>query len=117
MSLDGTYLQELRTRCTRQRCATASGNIAHRPSASPDTPSMLTNSTSSTPRWRSSSNTPIQWCAPSASCIHSPSMDWLYWIGYIFLDDPGRTEPAFLNSTGVMYPSVECILELLRQCT
>lgn len=29
------------------------------------------------------------------------------WIGYIFLDDLGRTKPAFLNSTGVMYPSVE----------
>ncbi len=27
----------------------------------------------STPRWRSSSNTPIQWCAPSVSRIHSPS--------------------------------------------
>ena len=40
-----------------------------------------------------------------------------YWIGYIFLDDLGRTKPAFLNSTGVMYPSVECILKLLYQCT
>lgn len=39
------------------------------------------------------------------------------WIGYIFLDDFGRTKPAFLNSTGVMYPSVECILKLLYQCT
>lgn len=39
------------------------------------------------------------------------------WIGYIFLDDLGRTKPAFLNSTGVMYPSVECILKLLYQCT
>ena len=39
------------------------------------------------------------------------------WIGYIFLDDFGRTKPAFLNSTGVMYPSVECILKLLCQCT
>ena len=38
-------------------------------------------------------------------------------IGYIFLDDFGRTKPAFLNSTGVMYPSVECILKLLYQCT
>ena len=41
----------------------------------------------------------------------------LLWIGYIFLDDFGRTKPAFLNSTGVMYPSVECILKLLYQCT
>ena len=40
-----------------------------------------------------------------------------FWIGYIFLDDFGRTKPAFLNSTGVMYPSVECILKLLYQCT
>ncbi|WP_418922279.1 IS110 family transposase [Ellagibacter isourolithinifaciens] len=39
------------------------------------------------------------------------------WIGYIFLDDFGRTKPAFLNSIGVMYPSVECILKLLYQCT
>lgn len=29
------------------------------------------------------------------------------WIGYIFLDDLGRAKPAFPNSTGVMYPSVE----------
>ena len=42
---------------------------------------------------------------------------WSQWIGYIFLDDFGRTKPAFLNSTGVMYPSVECILKLLYQCT
>lgn len=42
---------------------------------------------------------------------------FLKWIGYIFLDDLGRTKPAFLNSTGVMYPSVECILKLLYQCT
>ena len=39
------------------------------------------------------------------------------WIGYIFLDDFGRTKPAFLSSTGVMYPSVEWILKLLYQCT
>lgn len=43
--------------------------------------------------------------------------DGRFWIGYIFLDDFGRTKPAFLNSTGVMYPSVECILKLLYQCT
>ena len=29
------------------------------------------------------------------------------WIGYTYLDDSGRIMPAFLNSTGVMYPSVE----------
>lgn len=45
---------------------------------------------------------------------NSPASNW---IGYIFLDDFGRTKPAFLNSTGVMYPSVECILKLLYQCT
>jgi|GEM_PF-6478843 len=47
----------------------------------------------------------------------SPSTVADEWIGYIFLDDFGRTKPAFLNSTGVMYPSVECILKLLYQCT
>ena len=31
----------------------------------------------------------------------------LAWIGYTYLDDSGRIMPAFLNSTGVMYPSVE----------
>lgn len=47
-----------------------------------------------------------------------PGFNTLFaWIGYIFLDDFGRTKPAFLNSTGVMYPSVECILKLLYQCT
>ncbi len=30
-----------------------------------------------------------------------------HWIGYTYLDDSGRIMPAFLNSTGVMYPSVE----------
>lgn len=55
--------------------------------------------------------------------LHSPdglrarSLPTMFWIGYIFLDDFGRTKPAFLNSTGVMYPSVECILKLLYQCT
>ncbi|WP_418949777.1 helix-turn-helix domain-containing protein [Slackia isoflavoniconvertens] len=33
--------------------------------------------------------------------------DGCAWIGYIFLDDLGRTKPAFPNSTGVMYPSAE----------
>ena len=39
------------------------------------------------------------------------------WIGYTYLDDSGRTKPAFLNSTGAMYPKVECSLKLLYQCT
>ena len=39
------------------------------------------------------------------------------WIGYTYPDDSGRTSPAFLNSTGVMYPKVECSLKLLCQCT
>ena len=30
-----------------------------------------------------------------------------HWIGYTYLDDFGRIMPAFLNSTGVMHPSVE----------
>lgn len=52
-------------------------------------------------------------CLGAVGCS-SPAKGW---IGYIFLDDFGRTKPAFLNSTGVMYPSVECILKLLYQCT
>ena len=54
-------------------------------------------------------------CAGTA-CACAALLAWA-WIGYIFLDDFGRTKPAFLNSTGVMYPSVECILKLLYQCT
>ena len=50
-------------------------------------------------------------------CWSFGSPNYVLWIGYIFLDDFGRTKPAFLNSTGVMYPSVECILKLLYQCT
>ena len=42
----------------------------------------------------------------AVSKMHKPAAD-RGWIGYIFLDDLGRTRPAFLNSTGVMYPSVE----------
>ena len=43
--------------------------------------------------------------------------DDVLWIGYTYLDDSGRTKPAFLNSTGAMYPKVECSLKLLYQCT
>lgn len=57
---------------------------------------------------------PLELLAPDARPL--PAVEEL-WIGYIFLDDFGRTKPAFLNSTGVMYPSVECILKLLYQCT
>ena len=52
-----------------------------------------------------------------AVCRKARSREALAWIGYIFLDDFGRAKPAFLNSTGGMYPSVECILKLLYQCT
>ena len=38
------------------------------------------------------------------------------WIGYTFLDDFEKVNPAFLNSTGVMYRTVECSLRLLCQC-
>ena len=54
---------------------------------------------------------------PAQESAYRPEPSRPAWIGYIFLDDFGRTKPAFLNSTGVMYPSVECILKLLYQCT
>lgn len=38
-------------------------------------------------------------------------------IGNPFLDKFQRARPAFLNSTGLMQPSVEWILKLLYQWT
>lgn len=43
-------------------------------------------------------------CVPKGT---ARSWEYAYWIGYTYLDDSGRIMPAFLNSTGVMYPSVE----------
>lgn len=39
------------------------------------------------------------------------------WIGNIYLDSFSRDSPAFLNSTGLMYPSFEWSLKLLYQWT
>lgn len=39
------------------------------------------------------------------------------WIGNPFLDKFQRARPAFLNSTGLMQPSVEWILRLLYRWT
>ncbi len=39
------------------------------------------------------------------------------WIGNTYLDGFDRISPAFLNSTGLMWPSVEWILKLLHRCT
>ena len=47
----------------------------------------------------------------------SPSTIYRCGLATSFWTILGRTKPAFLNSTGVMYPSVECILKLLYQCT
>lgn len=57
-------------------------------------------------------------CGGNFQYCHCP-MDSIMvdWIGYTYLDDSVRTNPAFLNSTGVMYPKVECSLKLLHQCT
>ena len=40
------------------------------------------------------------------------------WIGYTYLDDSGRTKPAFLElDWGHVPPKVKCSLKLLYQCT
>ena len=59
-SFDGMYLMEFRIKCTMQRCTTTSLKMLLAPSSNPDTPSMLMNSTSSTPLARISSNICIQ---------------------------------------------------------
>ena len=61
---------------------------------------------------------PVRGPATRAAAPRKVEQRWQHlWIGYTYLDDSGRTKPAFLNSTGAMYPKVECSLKLLYQCT
>ena len=58
--------------------------------------------------------------ARGLGCDVGSLSDWARkadWICNGWLNNSYRDNPAFPNSTGLMQPSVERILKLLRQCT